>query len=105
MPDVATVRAFCGLSADAEPTVLNMCLKAAVKWYADAGVPAPAALTETSTPEETAYMDGYDFWTCNLAAYLYDNRGAGGADTVIPPYILASLHQLRPIPATGEATT
>ena len=40
--------------------------------------------------------DLYDFWVCNLAAWFYDNRGAGGEDAKVPPYIVASVHQLRP---------
>ncbi len=90
-PALAMVRAFCGLDASADTTVLEMCYKAAVKWYEKAGVPTPA---------EEENTDDYAFWVCNLAAYFYDSRGARGDDAKVPPYILASLHQLRPIPET-----
>ena len=53
-------------------------------WYRKAGV------EETQDARQALY----DFWVCNLTGWMYDNRGAGG-DTQIPPYIVASVHQLR----------
>lgn len=95
MPDLAMAQSFCGLDPGTDTTVLDMCLKAAVKWYEKAGVPVPADGENT---------DDYDFWVCNLAAWMYDNRGATGDNAKVPPYILASLHQLRPIPVDETST-
>ncbi len=81
---VNDVRRFAGADPDESSTVLQLCLNAAVAWYAAAGV-----------PEGT---DGplYDFWVANLAAWMYDNRGNADPNAAIPQYIVASVHQLRP---------
>lgn len=84
MADMDMVRRFAGADPDADPTVLTLCYQAAVSWYERAGVPR-------KTEDEL-----YDFWVANLAAFFYDNRGAGGEDANVPPYIVASVHQLRP---------
>lgn len=81
MPSIDMLRRFAGADPEGDAQVLGMCLKAAVQWYEKAGVP------ETQS-------DLYDFWVCNLASWFYDNRG--GDNTAIPPYIVASVHQLRP---------
>ena len=77
------VRRFAGADPEAEDTVLEMCYRAAVEWYRAAGVT----------------VDGNDelhrFWVANMAAWMYDNRGNADASAVIPPYIVASVHQLR----------
>ncbi len=88
MPDMDMVRRFAGCDDDADSTVLEGCVNAAEAWYAAAGVPPPDA--------DDAL---YDFWVANLAAWMYDMRGAGGDGTTIPPYIITSVHQLRPIKA------
>ena len=79
------VRRFAGADPEAEDTVLQMCYQAAVGWYAAAGVPAE---TEGKL---------YEFWVCNLAAWMYDNRGNADAGAAIPAYIVSSVHQLRPL--------
>ena len=83
MPGMDMLRRFVGEDPEADTQVLELCLNAAQQWYEKAGVPA----------QET---DLYRFWVCNLAAWYYDNRGAGGSDANVPPYVVASLHQLRP---------
>lgn len=83
MPSMDMLRRFVGEDPEADTQVLELCLNAAQQWYEKAGVPA----------QET---DLYRFWVCNLAAWYYDNRGAGGSDANVPPYVVASLHQLRP---------
>lgn len=83
MPSMDMVRRFAGADPEGDAQVLGLCLKAAEEWYAKAGIP----------PQEGNL---YDFWVCNLAAWFYDNRGAGGEDAKVPPYIVASVHQLRP---------
>lgn len=82
MADLEMVRRFAGADPDADTTVLDMCVQAAVAWYQAAGVPAD------DNPL-------YDFWVCNLAAWFYDNRGAED-ERHIPRYIVESVHQLRP---------
>ena len=72
-----------GADPDADSTVLEMCLRAAVEWYAQAGVPA----------QTDGYL--YEFWVANLAAWMYDNRGNSEANAQIPIYIISSVHQLR----------
>ncbi len=86
MPSMDMLRRFAGADPEGDQQVLGMCLKAAVEWYAKAGVP------ETQS-------DLYDFWVCNLASWMYDNRGGDGK---VPEYIVASVHQLRP---TGKKVT
>ena len=77
------VRRFAGADPDAEDTVLQMCYQAAVAWYEAAGVP------------ENAGNELYLFWVCNLAAWMYDNRGNADANAAVPIYIVTSVHQLR----------
>ena len=84
------VRRFAGADPDEDAQVLEICLRAAVEWYAQAGVPA----------NTTGYL--YDFWVANLAAWMYDNRGNADMNAAIPPYIVTSVHQLRP--AGGSRT-
>lgn len=79
------VRRFAGADPDEDAQVLEICLRAAVEWYAQAGVPA----------NTTGYL--YDFWVANLAAWMYDNRGNADMNAAIPPYIVTSVHQLRPV--------
>ena len=64
MPSMDMLRRFVGEDPEADTQVLELCLNAAQQWYEKAGVPA----------QET---DLYRFWVCNLAAWYYDNRGAG----------------------------
>ncbi len=85
MADINMVRRFAGADPEEDGTVLQLCLDAAVEWYAQAGVPG----TTTSGPL-------YDFWVANLAAWMYDNRGNADAAAGVPAYIVASVHQLRP---------
>lgn len=85
MPDLEMARRFCGAESAADE-ILKICFDAAVEWYRKAGVEEPQ--------EQDAKQALYDFWVCNLTGWMYDNRGAGG-DTQIPPYIVASVHQLR----------
>lgn len=84
MPSIEMLRSFAGGDPDCDDKVLEMCLNAAVDWYARAKVPKREG------------DDLYDLWVCNLAAWFYDNRGAGGDTANVPPYIVHSVHQLRP---------
>jgi len=77
------VRRFAGADPTVPDTVLEMCYRAAVEWYKAAGVP------------EREESDLWEFWVCNLAAWMYDNRGNAEANAAIPPYIVTSVHQLR----------
>ncbi len=81
---VDLVRRFAGADPEEDSAVLEICLKAAVEWYAQAGVPA----------NTSGYL--YDFWVANLAAWMYDNRGNADASAAVPAYIVTSVHQLRP---------
>lgn len=83
------VRRFAGADPEADSTVLEMCLGAAVEWYKQAGVPAT---TEGSL---------YEFWVANLAAWMYDNRGNADSNANIPSFIVQSVHQLRPARGAG----
>lgn len=85
MVDLDAVRRFAGADPEGDDPALQMCLDAAVGWYEAAGVP------EGSKPESL-----YDFWVANLAAWMYDNRGNADMAAAIPPYIVSSVHQLRP---------
>jgi len=86
---VEMVRRFAGADPEEDSGVLDMCLKAAVEWYAKAGVPASAS------------GDLYDFWVANLAAWMYDNRGNADSNANIPSFIVQSVHQLRPARGSG----
>lgn len=81
MADMDMVRRFAGEKADKDGVVLENCYRSAVAWYEKSGVP------ETDS-------DDYRFWVANLAAWFYDNRGGNAS---IPPYIVTSVHQLRPV--------
>lgn len=83
------VRRFAGADPAAEDTVLEMCYRAAVEWYRAAGV-----------PESDSEL--YKFWVCNLAAWMYDNRGNADANAAVPLYIVTSVHQLRRPSAGGR---
>ena len=87
------VRRFAGADPDAEDTVLQMCYQAAVAWYEAAGVPADT--------DNKLWL----FWVCNLAAWMYDNRGTADRDAHVPAYIVTSVHQLRPLRRTSAAGT
>lgn len=84
------VRRFAGADPTADDTVLQMCYRAAVAWYETAGVP------------ENNGDALWRFWVCNLAAWMYDNRGNAEANAQIPIYIVTSVHQLRR-PASGRS--
>ena len=77
------VRRFAGADPAAPDTVLEMCYRAAVEWFKAAGVP------------EDTENESWLFWVCNLAAWMYDNRGNADANAQIPLYIVTSVHQLR----------
>lgn len=77
------VRRFAGCDPGTDDAVLEMCYRAAVEWYKAAGVP------------EDAGNDQWLFWVCNLAAWMYDNRGNADPSAAIPVYIVTSVHQLR----------
>ncbi len=86
------VRRFAGADPETEDTVLEMCYKAAVAWYEAAGVPV-------NTDD-----DLYVFWACNLAAWMYDNRGNADPGAAVPVYIVTSVHQLRKGHTGGRGT-
>ena len=75
MPSMDMARRFAGADPESDAQVLGLCLNAAQEWYARAGVPA------------RENDERYDFWVCNLAAWFFDNRGAGGEDANVPPFI------------------
>ena len=77
------VRRFAGADPETPDAVLEMCYRAAVEWYKAAGV------------QEDTEWDLWVFWVCNLAAWMYDNRGNADANAQIPIYIVTSVHQLR----------
>ena len=80
---IAKVRRFAGCDPEADDGVLEMCYHAAVAWYKAAGV------------QEDAADPQWLFWVCNLASWMYDNRGNADANAAIPLYIVTSVHQLR----------
>ena len=84
------VRRFAGADPSVTDTVLEMCYRAAVEWYKAAGV------------EEDESNDLWLFWVCNLAAWMYDNRGNADANAAIPIYIVTSVHQLRKPAGAGS---
>ena len=85
------VRRFAGADPAVADTVLEMCYRAAVGWYEAAGVPA--------NPGNDLWL----FWVCNLAAWMYDNRGNADANAAVPIYIVTSVHQLRKPAGGGDA--
>ena len=85
------VRRFAGADPETEDTVLEMCYRAAVEWYKAAGV------------EEQTENNQWVFWVCNLAAWMYDNRGNADPNAAIPIYIVTSVHQLRKSSSEAEA--
>lgn len=80
---VDSVRRFAGADPDEDEEQIELCLEAAIEWYENAGVRARS---------NSAL---YDFWVANLAAWFFDNRGNADVNAQIPPYIIASVHQLR----------
>ena len=80
---IEKVRRFAGADPDTPDTVLEMCYQAAVAWYTAAGV--------DEDPEDPLWV----FWVCNLAAWMYDNRGNADPNAAVPIYIVTSVHALR----------
>ena len=80
---IEKVRRFAGADPDVPDAELEMFCTAAVEWYKSAGV--------RRWPE----WDLWIFWVCNLAAWMYDNRGNADGNAAIPIYIISSVHQLR----------
>lgn len=85
MVSLDEVRRFAGADPTEEDPALEMCRDAAAAWYEAAGIP-------TDTDSRL-----YDFWVCNLAAWMYDNRGNADPGANVPAFIVASVHQLRGI--------
>lgn len=84
MPDMEMVRRFAGAdSTEAAGGPLELSLRAAVSWFEGAGVPAGM-----EDPD-------YDFWVCNLAAWMYDHRGDADVSSAIPAWCVTCVHQLR----------
>ena len=86
---IEKVRRFAGADPDTPDADLEMFIRAAVEWYKSAGVQAH--------PD----WDLWVFWVCNLAAWMYDNRGNADANAAVPVYIVTSVHMLRP--AKGDS--
>lgn len=80
---IEKVRRFAGADPDTPDSVLEMCYRAAVEWYRAAGV------------QNQENSDLWQFWVCNLAAWMYDNRGNADPNAVVPIYIVTSVHALR----------
>ena len=77
------VRRFAGADPETEDSILDLCYRAAVGWYEQAGV--------EQDPDNELWL----FWVCNLAAWMYDNRGNADPGAEVPVYIVTSVHQLR----------
>ena len=77
------VRRFAGADPQTEDSILDLCYRAAVGWYEQAGV--------EQDPDSELWL----FWVCNLAAWMYDNRGNADPGAEVPVYIVTSVHQLR----------
>ena len=86
------VRRFAGADPEAEDPALEMCYQAAVAWYEAAGV--------AQDPENQLWL----FWVCNLAAWMYDNRGNADPNAAVPIYIVTSVHALRKKPSAAGTT-
>ena len=80
---IEKVRRFAGADPDTPDAVLEMCYRAAVEWYKAAGV------------QNQENSDLWQFWICNLAAWMYDNRGNADPNAAVPIYIVTSVHALR----------
>jgi len=80
---IEKVRRFAGADPDVPDSELEMFYAAAVGWYKSAGV------------RKWPNWDLWQFWVCNLAAWMYDNRGNADPGAAIPVYIVSSVHQLR----------
>lgn len=90
MPSIEMLKRYALVTDEAETPVLQMCMDAAVEWYINAGVPAPA---------EDAASALYDMGIYLLSLHYYDNRGRGSAAkqdvTELPQGVFTVLHQLR----------
>ena len=80
---IQKVRRFAGADPATPDSKLEFYYRAAVEWYKASGV------------REYPEWDLWVFWVCNLAAWMYDNRGNAEAGAAIPVYIVSSIHQLR----------
>ena len=92
MPTIDELRRFAGADPDEDESVLGGCLAAAVAWYQESGVP----------PMEGNAL--YKYWCLSLATWFYDNRGLTGEKVTLPPYIVSSVHQLRPVDSEVAGT-
>lgn len=89
MPNVSELARYVGEMPDRNTDVLLLCMRAAVRWFANSGVPEPQ--------EEDAL---YTLGVYMLAAHYYDHRSAvedtgGQKPEDIPFGVMSIMHQLR----------
>ena len=86
MPSIEELKRYAVLDADGDTKTLELCMGAAMRWFANAGVPEPEAKNEL-----------YDLGVYMLAVHYFDNRGAIGKsdDTQLPFGVFSIMHQLR----------
>lgn len=91
MLSLETLKRFAALDPDADDTVIQLCMDAAIKWFEDAGVPS-------GTVAKT-----YELGVYRLASHFYDNRGnTDQAADLVPPTVFSVIHQLRNAPALTD---
>ena len=90
-PSIDELKRYAGLSPDGDAATLTLCMRAAMKWFENAGVVAP---TEEENPL-------YNLGVYQLALHYYDNRGVldssgtlRGSDN-LPFGVLSIMNQLR----------
>ncbi len=90
-PNIDDLKRYAGLGPDGDAATLALCMRAAVKWYENAGVTAPIA-------EENPL---YNLGVYMLAVHYFDNRGVMDSsgtlrgDNNLPFGVMSIMHQLR----------
>ncbi len=80
MPNIDDLRRYAVVDPAEDSRDLEMCMAAAQRYFANAGVPAP----ESENPL-------YDLGIYMLAVHYYDNRGGVGDKTAELPFGIGSI--------------
>ena len=80
MPNIEDLKRYAVVDPTEDSRVLENCMAAAVRYFKNAGVPAP---------EEDDPL--YDMGIYQLAVHYYDNRGATGEQQAPLPFGVSSI--------------
>lgn len=80
MPNIDDLKRYAVVDPNEDSRVLEGCMAAAIQYFENAGVPAPAQNSPL-----------YDIGIYQLAVHYYDNRGAVGDRAELLPFGVGSI--------------